>query len=63
MEYDKPIIQARVEIAPHYDAWMQGARYGTVKGLRQYEGQAVAIVKLDKMRKLKRIPVIDLKLI
>jgi hypothetical protein len=32
-------IGKRVEIAPHYDLWMRGARFGTVK--RVYLGDSV----------------------
>ena len=38
----------RVEIAPHYDLWMRGARYGTV--LREYRGKSgrnIVVVKMD----------------
>ena len=56
-------IQSRVEIAPHYDAWMQGARYGTVIALSRKDIQTVATVKLDKRRELFRCRVVDLKLL
>lgn len=39
----------RVEIAPHYDLWMQGARFGTV--IREYKsrknGRNVVLVQMD----------------
>ncbi len=48
-----------VEIAPHYDLWMQGARYGTVRSIKD----GVATVKMDhwQVDKLQHFPVEDLK--
>lgn len=56
MMYD---IGQRVEIAPHFDLWMRGARYGTIEGyMRKGRYQArngaalltpIAKVRLDKL--------------
>ena len=45
---------ARVEIAPHYDLWMMGARFGTIKKLST-DGES-AIVKMDH-------PIVHLKIL
>ena len=52
-------VGVRVEIAPHYDLWMQGARYGKVIKL---EGD-VAVVQLDhwQVRRPRRFLAADLK--
>jgi hypothetical protein len=42
----------RVQISPAYDAWMRGDRYGEVVKLTKKS----LIVKLDKSKKLLRIP-------
>jgi len=42
----------RVEIAPHYDAWMRGARFGTVIDVTS----AGARVSLDKLAGSKLYP-------
>jgi hypothetical protein len=53
----------RVEIAPHYDLWMRGARFGTV--IREYRsprtGKNMVAVKMDhpQVRKLVRLPADD----
>ncbi len=43
----------RVEISPHFDLWMRGARYGVVRGVRN----GVILVKMDhpQVRKLFRV--------
>lgn len=43
----RPKIGSRIEIAPRYDWWLRGARYGTVV---RYEGDR-ALVHLDKVRR------------
>ena len=55
-------INARVEIAPHYDLWMQGAKYGQIK---DFDGEGNAWVKMDHpaVRKLVKIPNKDLKVL
>lgn len=53
----------RVEIAPSYDLWMRGARYGEVMtepDNRHAQGRLCCAVKLDKVRKLQWFPVKDL---
>lgn len=47
----------RVELSPHLDLWMRGAKYGTVKR----RSGAFAIVKLDRLTATKRIHRMDLK--
>ena len=54
-EYGQGIIKgARVEISPHFDLWMQGARFGTVR--KVVDG--VVTVKMDhpQVRRLQRFP-------
>ncbi len=53
------VVGARVEISPHYDLWMRGARWGRVE--RIWDG--IATVKMDNtaVKKLQRFPVADLK--
>jgi hypothetical protein len=48
----------RVEIAPHHDLWMRGARFGTVS---KVEDGAVA-VKMDhpQVKRLRWFPISDL---
>lgn len=48
----------RVEIAPHYDLWMRGARYGVVRSV----DDGVASVKMDHpgVRRLFRCSINDL---
>lgn len=61
----------RVEIAPHYDLWMRGARYGTVTrtvesapiwtqadGWR--DGVTVVSVRMDRTDRVVRLPEADL---
>lgn len=47
-----------VELAPHYDLWMRGAKYGTVRRIKD----GIAFIRMDniRVRKLARIPVQDL---
>jgi hypothetical protein len=47
----------RVQIAPHYDLWMMGARYGTVT---RQSTKGMVFVKLDKITRPQRFPVADL---
>lgn len=50
----------RVEIAPHYDLWMRGARYGEV--IREYKsrktGRNIVLVKMDHPQVRKPIRVL-----
>lgn len=59
------LIGHRVEIAPHYDLWMQGARFGTIKSFRRsVDGKSIiARIKMDhpQVKTLARIPVDDLR--
>jgi hypothetical protein len=51
-------VHDRVEIAPHYDLWMQGNRYGIVISI--FAGNAK--VRMDKtLPCLARFPVSDLR--
>ena len=47
------LIGKRIEIPVHYDAWMQGARYGYVTGIRRGRPGAsdYLIVDLDRRPK------------
>ena len=49
----------RVEISPHIDLWMRGARFGEVKDVLGI----MALVRMDhpQVKKLQEIPVADLK--
>jgi hypothetical protein len=51
----------RVEIAPHLDLWMRGARYGTVVSVKD----GIARVRMDhpQVKVLAKIKVEDLKVI
>lgn len=54
-------IQAgmRVEIAPHYDLWMRGARFGVVRKVyTDARGIELVAVRMDhpQVRKLARMP-------
>lgn len=53
--------EQRVEISPHYDLWMMGAKYGTIKSIKD----GIAKIKMDhpQVKRLQRIPLEDLKLI
>ena len=59
------MIYQRVEIAPHYDLWMQGARYGSVLNIyrRKLDGVEIAVVKLDRWPKPVKVLAEDLKYI
>ena len=41
-------IGQRIEIPPCHDAWIRGARYGQIIGLRYLRGMRALIVKLDR---------------
>lgn len=46
----RQLVGARVEIPAHYDAWMQGARFGKVTSWRNASASglsAYVLVKLD----------------
>lgn len=51
MMYDRPKLRKgqRVEVPVHYDAWIRGARFGTVTGFRQSKPgySAFYFVRLD----------------
>ena len=50
-------IGTRVEISPACDLWMQGARFGTIRGAEiDKHGREVVIVRMDhkSVRKLQR---------
>lgn len=54
-----PLIGQRVEIAPHYDLWMRGARMGVVSRVyTDARGVEMVAVKMDhpQVRKLARMP-------
>lgn len=56
------VVGARVEISPHFDLWMRGARFGVV---RKIESSGIVVVKMDhpQVRKLQRfVNVNDLRL-
>ena len=58
------IIPFRVEIQPHHDLWVQGARFGTIKRFETLStGAKIAIVKMDhpQVKKLQRLPLSYLK--
>lgn len=53
----------RVQISPHLDLWVRGARYGTiVRGVLDCHGRQVIVVRMDhpKVRKLQRFFPLDL---
>lgn len=56
-------VGKRIEIPPHYDLWMRGARYGTVKNITR-DGQTV-LVKMDhpQVRRLVRVQRPDWKFV
>ncbi len=41
----------RVQLAPHHDLWMRGAKYGTVERI----GRRAVHVRLDVTRRLARL--------
>lgn len=49
------VAPCRVEISPHYDLWMQGARFGTVKSVTD----GIATVEMDnsEVKTLQKFPV------
>jgi hypothetical protein len=55
----------RIELSPHLDLWMRGARYGNVVAIRQERVAGslrdVATVKLDLVKKLQKVWVENLK--
>ena len=53
-------IGDRVEVAPHYDKWMRGDRYGTITkfGMCLIEGHV--LVKMDKSGNQYHFPIQDL---
>lgn len=55
----------RVEIAPGYDLWMRGARYGQVHSVYTRNGRTLVAVKMDhpQVRKLARLPIEDVTII
>jgi hypothetical protein len=63
------MIGKRVEIPPHYDLWMRGARYGTYMGLNRHmsrvRGFAIGRVRMDhpQVKKLVNIPIDELKVL
>lgn len=49
----------RVEIAPHYDLWMRGARTGAVvSSKRNKDGKEILSIRMDhpQVKKLVKIP-------
>lgn len=50
----------RVEIAPHYDLWMRGARYGSVTRTTWRDGVTVVSVRMDRTDRVARFPEADL---
>lgn len=36
-----------VEISPHYDLWMRGARFGRIVKIHSTHGKPLAVVKMD----------------
>lgn len=58
-EYGENItIDCKVELHPGYDLWMQGARFGCVRMIKD----GIATVRIDhpQVKGLKQIPVKDL---
>lgn len=54
--------EMRVEIAPHYDLWMRGARFGVVRKVyTDARGVEMVAVRMDnpQVRKLARMPAHD----
>lgn len=52
--------QYRVEIAPHFDLWMRGDRYGMVqREYKNHKGVNTVIVLMDKTNRLFRCPACD----
>ncbi len=56
------VAGVRVEISPHFDLWMRGARFGTVKKITPISG--IAHVRMDHphVKKIQKFSVVDLKL-
>lgn len=51
-------LGTRVEVAPHYNIWMQGDCYGVVEHILS-DGKT-ALVRMDKSRRLLSFPIPDL---
>ena len=55
----------RIELSPGHDLWMMGVHYGTIVRIRQERVAGtlrdVASVRLDKVKKLQRVWVENLK--
>lgn len=59
MEYGGNItIRSYVEISPHYDLWMRGAKYGTVTQIKN--GKAKVEIDHDRITKQHWFPIEDL---
>lgn len=55
-------IGKRVEIAPHFDLWMRGARFGTVRRVKTgKDGRVLLVLKMDhpQVKRLQTVPVPD----
>ena len=54
---DRTLVGKRVEIPAHYDAWMQGARFGLVTSFRSGKPgySAYVNVRLDRRKKLLKV--------
>ena len=59
------LLGKRVEIGPHYDLWMRGARFGKVHSVYVRNGRTLVAVKMDhpRVRKLARLPIGDVTII
>ena len=61
-DYSKhPKINHRVEIAPHYDLWMRGAKFGIVVGQNLENGNLLVRMDHPSVKKLQAFPEADLK--
>jgi RNase P/RNase MRP subunit p29 len=49
------LIGKRVEIAPHYDAWMMGDRFGEVVKVTP----SYVFVKMDRSGKTRKVSAVD----
>ena len=52
-------VGQRVELSPHLDLWVRGARYGHISGF----DRGLALVRMDhrSVRKLQRVPLDGLR--
>lgn len=46
----RALVGKRIEIPVHYDAWMRGARFGTVVGLAWEHGSGDKIIRAIRVK-------------